>query len=730
MTNLFLPEPRVPLVPRDYQRMDHDECFRLWDQGERGVLTRIFTGGGKTPVSCMKMKTWLERGPDYYCMVVSYERDLVWQFAQEIRDFLGIEPGIEMGEDHVDTGDLPRVVVVCRASLLPIKLITADEARDLAEYGIRDMGWLPTRLRQKALEALAKGADEDYVREQLESLRYRFASNGLPWSRLHKFDWRKNWLVFFDEAHRHAHSLKSVGHIVNYFDQNPLSRRSGLTATPKRSDGISLGHKMFPAVASDFPLYHVEKPCAVKEGWAVPYIQRYIEVEGVDFKNLRKIKGDFDPEQLELLLGQEATLAKLVQPLLDLVGDRRTLIFCPGVEMAKNVAAFINARVNAKCGGCGARRWYARRLIGAGAECACGSVIIPEHITQDGELARSISGQTPLYQRKQAYREHQGGRFQFLVVCGLCREGYNDPDISCVAVFRPASKKASSLAEQMKGRGCRPYRSLFSVLNELQTAEERVEAIAQSEKPDCLIVDLVGITGLADCASTVQIYADGLEDEVAERAEVILEEDARESAAGVEGAIKKAREQIAAEREEAERRRREEADLRAGAQAEVRYSEHEIGYGSNVDPDAATKDQHKLMRFLGMEVRSQVTKRRAIWIIDQLKQRVDAAEVARQHQVAEWRPSGPSKRQLHRLRGLGVPEGLCKTAWDASQIIGASEDPVEFERRKLAEVRGTADNGRLNGIAKDIALARRVLPGDAYQRLIEAGQFRRAALAG
>jgi superfamily II DNA or RNA helicase len=723
----FTTEPRAALVPRDYQVKDHDECFRLWDAGERGVLTRIFTGGGKTPVSCMKMRTWLDRGPDHHCLVISYERDLVGQFAQEIADFLGIEPGIEMGEERVPEGEVPRVVVACRQSLLPVKLITADQARDLAEHGILDVNWLPRWRGERALAALANGADEDEVRAFLESLRGRYGADA-PWSRLHKFDWRKTWLTFFDEAHRHAHSLKSVGHIVDWFDRNPASRRSGLTATPKRGDGISIGHKMFPGVAIDYPLFHIERPCAVKQGWAVPYVQKYIEVEGVDFKNLRRVKGDFDEAELELVLGEEATLAKLVQPLLDLVGDRRTLIFSPGVEMAKNVAAFINARVEAECPGCGARRWYPRRLVGDGARCACGGLIDPGGVTKPDEQARSINGTTPPLDRKKTYREHQAGYFQFLSVCGLCREGYNDPDVSCVAVFRPVSKKASSLAEQMKGRGCRPCRSVVPVLNELLTPEERVEAIAKSEKPNCLIVDLVGITGLADCALTLQIYADGLDDEVAALAEKILEEEAKDGTADVEGAIEKAQEQVAAEREAEERRRREAAERRARAQAEVRYTEHEVGLGSNVDPDRATTGQYKLIRLLGMDIKAPISRRRAGRIIGQLKQRLPAEEVARVNRVADWEPSGPTDNQLWCLGRLGVPAGLCRSGWDASQVIGASKDPGEFEQRKMAEIHGAADHGTLTGIAKDVLLARRMLPADVYQRLLEAGRAKRAAL--
>ncbi len=770
MSALFTPPkaPRAVLIPRDYQRKAHDESFRLWDGGERGVLDRIFTGGGKTAGACMKIRTWLERGPNYYAMIVSYERDLVWQFAQEVDDFLAISPGIEMADQVVNPSEMPRVIVASRATLLPTSGATPKQLEKLAEYGIRDVEWVSARVAKKMLKYLSHGRARDMaddmeaglaringegaivreeagledpsdlleqVRAEIDRLHERPEARGGK-TRLEKFDWRFNWLVIFDEAHRHAHCLKSVGHIVDWFDQNPLSRRSGLTATPKRGDGINLGHKMFRGIAIDYPLFHLTRPCAVKQGWAVPYIQKYIEVEGVDFKSIRKIAGDFDEADLELVLGEEAILAKLVQPLLDMVGDRRTLIFSPGIEMAKNVAAFINSRVEAECYACRLKKWYPAQLIGDGAECPCGRLIDAAHVTKSGEQARSINSKTLPRDRKAAYVAHQGGRYQFLSVCGLCREGYNDPNISCVAIFRPVSKKASSLAEQMKGRGCRPCRSIVPVLNELLSPEERVEAIAGSEKPTCLIVDLVGVTGLADCASTVQIYADGLDDEVVNLAAEMLE-DADDDGADVAEVVQQAQDQInaerereKAEREEAERRQRERAEARAKADAQVRYSQHSVGSGSNVDPERASDGQYRLMKLLGMNISAPVSPRKAGRIIGMLKERKPFEDVAHQNGVPadQWEREGPTEKQIWRLGRMGFPEGAAVTGWDASQIIGASVDPAEFEERKMSEIRATATNDGLTGIGKDIALAKRVLPPEVYGRLTVAGREKRAAL--
>src|ERR1017187_7996361 len=96
------PGTRAGITPRDYQLAAHDASFKLWNAGEIGVLNRVFTGGGKTILACLLMDTWLRRGEDPRCMVVSYETQLVGQFAQEIYDVLGIMPQIEMDEETVD----------------------------------------------------------------------------------------------------------------------------------------------------------------------------------------------------------------------------------------------------------------------------------------------------------------------------------------------------------------------------------------------------------------------------------------------------------------------------------------------------------------------------------------------------------------------------------------------------------------------------------------------------
>jgi superfamily II DNA or RNA helicase len=730
---LFDAEPRFGLVPRDYQRENHAKCVELFDKGEPGVLCRAATGTGKTPMACMLIDTWLSRGDDFKCMVISYETQLVHQFAQEIFEFLKITPTIEMESLHADLS--ARVVVASRASLLRHKPPTDEIVEQLKTAGI-DPGQCDHLACAKLLRALMKGTvDLDELRQFVDEWHTQAEVKDGFYSRVHKFDPAINWLQIWDEAHRHAHHLESVGHVADWFARNKNSKRFGTTATPKRSDGVSIGDKMFPGVSLDFPLYSPVRSCAVKAGWAVPYVQKYIKVEEVDFKSINRIAGDFDDADLDRVLNREATLAKMVEPLLDLCGERRTLVFSPSVDMAKNVASYINARRRCKCT-CGKEKWQARKLIGDGAKCECGRLVEPSDAVTDADLADSLWGEVPQDERWQVYAKHQTGKIQFLSVCGLCREGYNDPDVSCVAVFRPVTRKASSLAEQMKGRGCRPARAIIAKLNHCTDAEMRLKMIAESAKPDCLIVDLTGITGLGDCASTVSIYAEGLDDEVRERAVDELEKGGLQEIVDVQQVIVKAKEQVEAEREQRRKEREQQeawdramAERRAKAGASVKYDSTDVGYSAD-HSEEATDNQYKYIELLGMKIHPMMHKRKAGRIIDQLLRRMPLEQIAAQSRLApeDWERVGPSPKQAGFARWKGVPISRARSKYDASLLIDAFTDPPAFVKKFTEQLNLATKEERLNALGCDLNLVKGVLPSAWWDHCKQAGAKRRELL--
>lgn len=461
------------ITARPYQSEAVDNVFSAYQQGYPGALVRLPTGCGKTITAGLVAQRWLEEHPSNRVFILCHETQLVHQFAREMRDVLQRDVAIEQGARRVGERSRPSVVVASRASL-------AEKIR-VDEYG---------------------------GRERI--------------TRLSKFDPADNWLVIVDEAHRYSRGLKLCGHVFEHFEANGKSRRLGITATPWRTDGVSL-ESLFPYIACDYQLIDVEGgPSAVTDGWCVPYVNRYVIVQGVDFsKDIRTTGGDFDEESLAEVLAEGKSLAGLVEPTLELAENRRTLIFNATVGMAKRVKDYINSKLG----------WEACKAL-------------------DGSVSHEM--------RESVYRAHRSGQFQYLSVCGLCREGYDDPGIQAVAVFRPT--KSTSLAEQMKGRGCRPLRG---TVDGLGSAEERLAAIQASEKKDCLIIDLVGVTGLAGAASAAKCYASGEDDDVVARSEQIMIQGQTDIRAAVEEAKKQIDEERAVEkkRQEDEKIRQESARI-------------------------------------------------------------------------------------------------------------------------------------------------------------------------
>lgn len=522
--------PKLIFTPRPYQAESINNFYDLSDNGSEGSIIRCFTGGGKTFIGAMACERWIERSSNHFVMVLTHERQLAFQFRDELREALQIPIGLEMGTDgaisHFGAHGTPRIIVASRATL----------------------------------------AEKE---EQ---------------SRLYKFDYSKNWLLIIDECHRYAYKLKSCRHIIDWFEQNTTHRRLGLTATPERGDGVSLG-RLFPDVALDYPMFDLTgEKSAINDGWCVPFDQRFISVEGVDFKNINSLAGDFDKDELDEALRRREALLSMCRPLLDLSEDNRTIIFSPGVKTASGVASTLNEfKPNS---------------------------------------ARSLDGEAHDDIKKATYEDHQTGKFQYLSVCGLCREGYNDPGIKVVAIFRPT--KSKPLAEQMKGRGCRP---LKGTVDGLDTAQERREAIAASDKPNCMIVDLVGVTGMPPVATTAHLLASGKPDEVIERAN----ENAMENNGPTDMVeeLEKAERQINEEAEAAKQKyieklrlEKEEAERLAKIKGDVKYSSHKVNNrdigGAHKKANSASKNKMPFGKFKGQKI-SDLPSWYLNWTVDKCK---------------------------------------------------------------------------------------------------------------
>lgn len=326
--------------------------------------------------------------------------------------------------------------------------------------------------------------------------------------RMLKFDPKDFGLLMIDEAHRAA--AASYRRAINHFKQNPNLKVVGVTATPDRLDKVGLG-TVFDEVASDLNI-----KWAVENGWLVAPKQKFVQIDGLDLSEVRTIGGDLDEKQLGKILEVEQNLHAISKPLVDIAGqETQVILFTASVQQARRSAELI--------------RDYYQRLHGhAGPQTA---------VSLDG----SLSPQDP--RRQSIVRDFKNGNIQFLCNCGVATEGFDAPSVGLIAVARPTKSRA--LYTQMVGRGTR---ALPGVVDGPTTAEARREAIANSDKPNVLVLDFVGQAGRHDLVCTTDILA-GSEDppEIKGRAERIIR-DKRFNGDTLE-AIKRARAEIAAENE-------------------------------------------------------------------------------------------------------------------------------------------------------------------------------------
>lgn len=254
-------------------------------------------------------------------------------------------------------------------------------------------------------------------------------------------------LVVIDEAH-HA---PAAGYRA-LLDHFAAARVLGVTATPDRLDGQGLG-EVFESVA-----YRLELRQAIRDGWLAPLRARRVEVEGVDLADVHVRRGDLDAAALAAVMTAETALHGVAAPLLELAGDRRTIVFAVDVAHARALAEVL-----------------CRYRPGA---------------------ARAVDGSASTEDRGAALADFRGGRFQVLVNCALFTEGFDEPTVACVAIARPTKSRA--LYAQMIGRGTR----------------------LAPGKADCLVLDFAGNAGRHRLVGPADVLAGdaALDDDV--RAEV------------------------------------------------------------------------------------------------------------------------------------------------------------------------------------------------------------------
>jgi len=346
-------------------------------------------------------------------LVLAHREELIWQAVDKIHRITGQHPDVEMADNHADARLLNRARVI-------VSSIQTQNARRGDAY------------------------------------------------RMEKFDPRQFGLVVIDEAH-HA-TADTYRRVIDYYRKgNPEVRVLGVTATPDRHDEEALG-QVFDVCAYDYEIID-----AIQDGWLTPVRQRIVHVEDLDFSAVRTTAGDLNGKDLAAVMEYESVLHGIATPTLDLIGDRKTLVFAASVAHAERLCEIFNRH-------------------------------------HDG-IADWVCGKTPKQDRRALFRDYAQGKFQILVNVGVATEGFDEPGIQCIIMARPTKSRA--LYAQMAGRGLRP---LPGLVDPHETAEARQQVIADSAKPACEIIDFVGNAGRHKLMTTADILGGKVSEAVVEAA--------------------------------------------------------------------------------------------------------------------------------------------------------------------------------------------------------------------
>lgn len=299
----------------------------------------------------------------------------------------------------------------------------------------------------------------------ISTIQTQISGNGTK--RFERFNPDDFGILVIDEAH-HA-TAQSYRKVIEHYRKNPNLKVVGVTATPDRADEEALG-QVFETCCFDYEILD-----AINDGWLVTIKQKFVAVEGLDFSHIRTTAGDLNGGDLAEVMEQEKNLQGIAGATIQTIENRRAIVFTASVKHAEMLCNIFNRHRD------GMAEWV-----------HCGT---EKHI------------------RREILRHFATGKIQVVCNCGVLTEGFDDPGVEVIVMARPT--KSRCLYAQMVGRSDRP---LPGIVDGPATAELRKQAIEQSAKPDCLVLDFVGNSGKHKLITTADILGGNVSDDVLDAA--------------------------------------------------------------------------------------------------------------------------------------------------------------------------------------------------------------------
>lgn len=233
-------------------------------------------------------------------------------------------------------------------------------------------------------------------------------------------------LIIYDECHHAvAEDNQRVLRDLGVFEPDFEGTLVGFTATTRRGDGLGL-EEVFEELVYSRGLQEM-----IQDKFLVP-LRGYRISTSITLERIGG-SGDFPIDELEERVDIQERNGLVARSIQELARDRRTICFCVTVRHAENLA-----RTLRDCG-------------------------VPTGV---------IHGEMKSVERAEVLRAFREGTLQVLTNVGVLTEGFDDPEVSCVAMARPTRSEA--LYVQCVGRGMRLFEG----------------------KEDCLVLDFVDLSAL------------------------------------------------------------------------------------------------------------------------------------------------------------------------------------------------------------------------------------------
>jgi superfamily II DNA or RNA helicase len=249
--------------------------------------------------------------------------------------------------------------------------------------------------------------------------------------------------LIVDEAHHSAaDSYQNVFKRFGAYEQRCFT--VGVTATPHRMDNRPLHgdqEAIFQEVAFSYTLRE-----AIADGWLAD-VRGYRVASGVNLSKIRLVHGDYSAKALQDAVNIESRNRTAIDSWQQKAADRKTIVFCTGVEHAQDVARMFK---------------------------------------ENGYAAEAVYGSMGREDRDGIMRRFASGKTQILTNVEIATEGFDVPDVGCVLLLRPT--KSWALFCQMIGRG---LRVLPNTIEGIPDVSARRESIKASAKADCIVIDVV-----------------------------------------------------------------------------------------------------------------------------------------------------------------------------------------------------------------------------------------------